>query len=308
MNPTYSFIAGLVASFTPCIIVLIPLVLYRFIGDKRDLKGLVLFSAGFIFSYLFFAILLSALFTSSVQDGLKLGLGLLFMTLGILSFIGRINPLNLPVLRNAFLTGVVFSLLVAASPCTLPYLGIIITLSYHELVLNLLVFSFGLLLPSLLFAFFGQQLLRMTRFSRKPMAMMSKAMSLILVVAGLYIAFSMQDIGIADIYVVTAMLSISFLLMLKAFHFLDSLNPAGLLLISGMVLILIAGIARCSTEVDAEQGMHENVCLARSECQECMTCLEFFATALLAGGVGTAAAHLLRKRFNSRTFRSEGQT
>ncbi|MEM4710590.1 MAG: hypothetical protein QXL18_01450, partial [Candidatus Woesearchaeota archaeon] len=146
MNPFISYLSGLLAAFTPCVIVLMPLLLYRFFNkEKKQWKSFSFFIIGFLIFYFILSYLLASIFTSQIQNGFKLGLGIMFVVLGILSFMERLNPLDLPLVKNPFILGVIFAIIAASNPCALPYFSVIVANSASTMfIINIMAFGLGI--------------------------------------------------------------------------------------------------------------------------------------------------------------------
>jgi cytochrome c biogenesis protein CcdA len=184
----FAYTSGLLAAVSPCVIVLIPLCLVRFVrqeatgarGGGADslaavasaqgrppppatpslLVELSLFLLGFQVSYILFGFLLSSILTSRIQDGFKLALGTLFLVSSILAWQGRVDPLRLPLVDSAFWTGVSFALLLSFNPCTVPFLALLISVNDSaSTLLALLCFAQGLITPALLVVAMGSRIL-----------------------------------------------------------------------------------------------------------------------------------------------------
>lgn len=295
-----AFFSGLFASFSPCVVVLIPLMTYRFVeSEQRSYKSFLLLALGFLVTYLLLGYFLSGVFVSEVQNGFKLGLGILFAILGLLAFLNRLNPMDLPIFKNAILAGAVFSLIISVNPCTLPFLGIVIATNGSSAVIaNLLAFGMGLLVPAILFAFVGSSILKMPRKGSKLYHYVNRLMSLLLLGSGAYLALSIRAFDSADIYVVAGLLLLSFLALMKAFFIVnqkeDLKRPRNLLYMASMLLIILASIVHCSSVVsdgDLEQAGPQ-VCSYSpdSGCEICGRCTVIFAIAAALGVAGTVLA------------------
>ena len=280
--------SGILAAFTPCALVMIPLILYRFIGEKKELKPIALLASGFILTYILLAYILASLFDSSLQNGLKIGIALLFIVLGILAFFDRINPLNFPVIRDPFIFGVVLVPLVIFNPCVIPFSGFLITVSGPALLINMILFAAGLMIPSIAFAIFG------TRFiNKKYFHHVSRFMSLILVIAGVYVLLGITSITRLDIMIVSIFLMLIFFLMIKIFFIVndreDIYSIPNLLLLISLVAIISIGIFHCSYQV---QPVPMGACHAEvTSCTVCLQCIGVFAATLIIG----STAIFLRK-------------
>lgn len=307
MNPSISFVSGIVAAFTPCVIVLFPLVLYRFFSeDRKRVRPYLAFVMGFLISYVIFGYFISGLFSSFIQNGVKVGLGLLLVILGILSLMGKLNPLNIPVVKNPLLLGGLFALALSFNPCSLPYLAAIITLNTQGAVmLNLVAFGFGLLAPSIIFAFIGQSLLAYAKKGYAVFGTVSKLMSIVLIASGAYLALSIRGFAFYDVYIVALFLLVISVVLLRAFFIVNSkedlLRLPNILLLLSFLLIVVTAILHCNTTIADESAsglpgamdglsltdslgmmVHEQEsCSASgvSGCEICMRCITTFSIA-----------------------------
>lgn len=297
MGVGISLVSGIVAAFTPCVIVLFPLVLYRFFSeDKKEIKPYLTFIAGFLIAYILFGYLISQLLTSFIQNGFKVGIGLMFIVLGILAVMGKLNPLHFPLVKNSFVLGILFALALSFNPCSLPYLGAIISLgSQGTVVINMLFYAFGLLMPSILFAFIGQKMLTLTKGSL--FNTVNKIMSIILIIAGFYLLTTIRGFAFYDLYIVLSFMVLIIIVLLKSFFIINSkkdlLKPKNLLLFAALLLIIAAIVFNCHSVIVKEN--EENVPLPFNiklhqmfyeqescgehnilECNICMRCLSLF--------------------------------
>lgn len=110
---TVSFMAGLSAAMSPCVIILIPLLLSKVSGmtGKKYIQMPILL-AGFLITFVGLGFCLKQLMESSFQSGFRLGLGLIFVSLGCQSFFGKVSSITFPLLDNPFIMGGVFAILV----------------------------------------------------------------------------------------------------------------------------------------------------------------------------------------------------
>ena len=300
MEPFFAIISGLIAAFTPCVVVLIPLVLYTFFNDEnRKAVPFVIFVIGFILSYLLFGYLLGGIFSSTLQNGFKLGLGILFVILGILSFAEKINPLNFPIFKNSLLAGAGFALLVSFNPCTIPYLSILIATEPASIFVNLSLFGIGLLIPSLLFAFVGQSILKLPKKGGKLFHRINKLMSVILIASGAYLALSIKTFGVLDSYIVAALLIVVFAVLIRSFFIIskkrDILKPKNIVYILSLLLIIAATVMHCNSVVEQAQSVDIEsgnfVCTVDMGCEACDRCITIFSIATALGVLGTILAY-----------------
>lgn len=207
-----AYSSGLLAASTPCVIVLIPLCLVRFVRQdalepNQSLTAvagqtgppspppaqslacqLLLFLLGFQLSYIVFGFALSSILTSAIQTGFKLALGSLFVVASVLAWKGKVDPLRLPLVESAFWTGVSFALLLSFNPCTVPFLAALISLGdpAHTL-LALLCFGQGLITPALCCVALGSRILGWLESSAFKMEKIKPFTYVLLGFSGLYL-------------------------------------------------------------------------------------------------------------------------
>lgn len=286
MNPILSLSSGIIASFTPCVIVLFPIVLYRFFNKEKNFIEYGKFVLGFLFSFILFGYLLFGLFSSPVANGIRLGLGLLFSILGILAFFDKINPLNFPLIKNSFLLGSSFALVLSFSPCAIPYLSLMIATS-SSIFVDIIMFGTGLIIPSILFAFFSQKILNFTKKSGKIFHSLNKLMSIILIATGVYLALTIDMFNHHDLIVSIVFLGIMFFILLKSFFIVnkkkDLLKTRNIILFIALVLILVATLYQCNHNIANLGNPTMMTCSLDNDCEVCNRCLYIFGSAALLG-------------------------
>ncbi len=286
MNPLLSFTSGIIASFTPCVIVLFPIVLYRFFNKQKNFLEYGKFVFGFIFSFILFGYLLFGLFSSPVANGIKLGLGLLFSILGILALLDRINPMNFPLIKNSFLLGSSFALILSFSPCAIPYLSLMIATS-NSIFIDIILFGIGLISPSLLFAFFSQQIMNFAKKSGKIFHSINKLMSFILIATGVYLAISITSFNYHDLFVSITFLGMMFFVLIKSFFIInkkkDFLKIKNIILFIALLLILVATLYQCNNNISHYGETDMMTCTFDETCEICNRCLYIFGSAALLG-------------------------
>lgn len=311
MGILISFLSGIIGSFTACVVVLMPLLLYKFFHEeKKDWKNYIIFIIGFLSSYIIFGYFLSELFTSFIQNGLKVGLGLLFVIFGILAIMKKLNPINFPIFNNSFLLGLIFALIVSLSPCTIPYLSFIIALeSKSYLFFNLLSFGLGLIMPSILFAIFGKKILKISNKGKKFLSYVNNLMHSVLILSGLYLIYRIKNIHIIDTYIISIFLILIFLIIMRAFFLLnqkkDFINIKNLLIFIALGLIIFTAITNCSKIIKNENKLNEifnikedksfeSCSIERTLCKNCLKCIYLFSFATIIGFLGL---FLIRKKY-----------
>lgn len=298
MGVVSSFLLGLVAAFTPCVIILFPALVYRFSGENFSWKAIVGFMGVFVAVFFIIAQFFSYLFSSSIKFGFHLGIGIFFIVIGVLALINKINPLNFPAIKNPYLFGLIFALIVAANPCSFAYLGVILA-SSGFMVFDLIAFSIALLVPALLFSIFGNSLLKYTKKTAKITKGITHLMNLLLIAMGIYLIFKIKSFGLGDSIAAAVLILLSFFVLLKStFFFQNKINWKKILLIVALLGIVAASIIHCSYFTNM-QMVHETefnyltgyepqpTCSSDVEnCTTCMRCVAVFGIAALIGGSG----------------------
>eukprot|EP00823_Brevimastigomonas_motovehiculus_P006301 TRINITY_DN5192_c0_g1_i1.p1 TRINITY_DN5192_c0_g1~~TRINITY_DN5192_c0_g1_i1.p1 ORF type:complete len:398 (+),score=47.85 TRINITY_DN5192_c0_g1_i1:150-1343(+) len=207
--------AGVLASLSPCAIFLYPLVLVRFINHSADPSDsecdleanasnpssfkkkhnwceLFQFACGFNCSFLLFGFGLRELLTSSIQNGLKLGLGSLCMALFSLKMTNKFSSIALPrVLRSPLLLGFSFAVVLSFNPCVVPFYSLLLHVQPSEALLSMCTFGQGLLIPVFALLFLGQGILDfVSKRTEKALFVVQKVNPFVLGFSGLFMMIS----------------------------------------------------------------------------------------------------------------------
>ena len=127
-----SFTAGLSAAMSPCVIILIPLLLTKVSGMKGNkFVQMPILLFGFLATFVSLGFFLKQLMESSFQSGFRLGLGLFFVTLGCQSFFGKVTNFTFPLLDNPLVMGGIFSILVCNS---YQFIDIVVKISFKSII------------------------------------------------------------------------------------------------------------------------------------------------------------------------------
>ncbi|MGM5481468.1 MAG: cytochrome c biogenesis CcdA family protein [Nanobdellota archaeon] len=303
MSVGTALIAGLMAAFTPCVIVLIPALMYRFSqSESRKTVQIILFSIAFLSTFLFTGLILEQLISSTIKYGFQLGVGILFIVLGVLALRNKFNPLQFPLIKNPLLFGIIFALIVSINPCTIAYIGVLAAQS-SQMITTMLVFAIGLLIPSIVFSIFGMSLLTRTKKATKVMHYVNMVMNALLIGIGTYLLITIKSFGIWDTIVAGALLIITFIILLRSFFVLADkkrlTSPATILLILALIGIIIAVMVQCTGHIKAAEGpmyegnpyvsdeqidSHTGSCnLNSEECETCTRCTTIFTVAAVVG-------------------------
>lgn len=190
---TTGYSAGLAAALSPCTVLLIPLILLKFSSTPRPLplpRRLLLFSGGFLATYLAFAYVIGWLLSSSLSSGVSSSMGFLFVTTGLLSAQNRLPPLDLPLLDSPPAIGAAFAALVTINPCTIPFLALTLSLNPSDAFPSLAAFGLGLLTPALAAAGSGPHLLALFKKWSPALHGLNTGMAYLLAASGGYFVYS----------------------------------------------------------------------------------------------------------------------
>lgn len=307
-----SLLAGILAAFTPCVLVLFPSLVWRVsLQEEKPVRFTLLFTAGFISLFVILGLLVSEVLSSSAKYGFQLGIGLIFITLGILSLLKRFNPLDFPLIKNPLLYGIVFAIIAAVNPCSTAYLGVILT-SSTKTIMSMFLFGIGILLPAALFALFGSSVMAKVQKTRRFMHYLTNVMNVLLIAMGVYLIINITTFGKVDVWLAAIMLSVVFLIILRATYlFKRKINLATLLLFIVLLAIIIAAITHCdnyieankeptgeapfisfSTDTEQAPACSEHI----EDCEICTKCISLFVGAALIGTITIILEWLLYKR------------
>lgn len=299
-------LAGILTSFTPCVAVLFPITFYRFISqDKIYYSQYILYVFGFVFSFVIIGMLFQNLFTSHVQNGIKLGIAIFLMALGILQFFNKINPLNLKPIKNTFMFGMIFAIAVGINPCSLPYLATVVALAGVNSSLNLeifikfVLFALGILIAPTLLLIFGNTFLHTVKKISKGMHKIDKLMASILFISGIYMGLNILALSVLDIIASSLMFLILIIVIIKIFFvggtLKDLLKIPRISLIASFLILWFIITYHCYGTV--KQMETHAVCSVT--CTICQQCMVLFTIAVILGIIG----FLLVERYEKRNIK-----
>eukprot|EP00770_Monocercomonoides_exilis_P004234 MONOS_4215.1-p1 / transcript=MONOS_4215.1 / gene=MONOS_4215 / organism=Monocercomonoides_exilis_PA203 / gene_product=unspecified product / transcript_product=unspecified product / location=Mono_scaffold00109:61670-63415(+) / protein_length=582 / sequence_SO=supercontig / SO=protein_coding / is_pseudo=false len=138
--------------------------------------------------------------------------------MGFQSLIGKMSPMTLPLFKNTFCLGIAFSLLVTFNPCTIPYLGILVTMFHGpELIIQMILFALGMIAPAILFTLFGQGVLQaIQKKTSKFFHWLNKILAVIMIGSGGYLGWTIHGLTAIDSLVAAFCLIICFTLVVRA--------------------------------------------------------------------------------------------
>lgn len=321
MNLILAFLSGLVAAFTPCVVILIPALMYAFSQKAKNTKerwmSVSYFIISFLLTYIIFAAFLKGLLSSSIKYGLQLGIGIIFVAMGILAMLNRFNPLNFPLLKHKWLFGTIFAILISVNPCTFAYLGVLLaTAKTATIIPTMIIFALGLLTPALLFAIFGKKLLEKVNKAGKVTHRINQGMNILLIAMGAYMMFTIKSFNNYDMYMAGILLITTFIIILRSFYFLRGWKElkkiSNLLLIISLIIISLAVLIHCNGNInhsndkyispfskegnnlnqEAQPSCSSNV----TTCTVCRRCMNIFAGGAGLGFLAVILAEYYRRR------------
>lgn len=328
MSLISAFLSGVLAAFTPCIIVLIPALIYRFTQKEEKPKlAASQFVVAFLLFYAIIALFVTELLSSTVKQGFQLGIGILFIALGGLALAKRFNPLSFPLIKNPFLFGLVFAIIASVNPCALAYFGIVVSAAANKgmLFLSTILFAIGLLLPAAAFTIFGKTLFNKTKKTGRFMHYLNNLMNVLLIIIGGYIIYTIKNLNKYDIIAASVLLIITFIVILRSFHFFYSwkkiLNIQNILLLLALLLIIGAAIFHCNSQINKNmpptiptenstdsihykgnpfltntQPVHPTCSANIGTCVICKRCITLFGLAAILGTIAILFTYYLRRR------------
>ncbi len=267
-----AFLAGILASMTPCILVLFPITLYRFMGEKRiDYAGYLLYLAGFMTFFVIFGAFFKGVLSSALRNGVLLFIAVSLVVLGILQLMNRINPLSLYPVKNTFLFGAIFSFGVATSPCSLPFLGTLAGFSIDKILPSLVFFGLGILVAPTVMLFIGTGMVKTIRKAGNFMEHLNRFLSIVLIGAGIYLGFTVSSFSRMDVISSTTMVFLLSVLLIWLFSVNKRMTemfkfPKIFLLLS--LILLFSSIAfHCYGIAAGSEGYCAGSCFV---CQRCL--------------------------------------
>lgn len=220
-----AFVAGVIAAFTPCILAIIPVFLYRFgiWNAKQDtkpglgkvLRELGLFILGFFVSFIATGLLLNQLTNSAYVNATRLTLSFILILAAILQLFHRLNIYVFSRFTNPLLLGLVTPFVVSLSPCVLPYFTLILADSNVLTILpKFILFGAGILTPPIVIALIGKFALNLFRKSSKVLAKIEAWSPLLILLSGLYLGSQLIEVTQQDVIIATVITLVAIILSL----------------------------------------------------------------------------------------------
>lgn len=281
--------SGILAGLTPCIAALYPFILYKFarMEKKKLLYQYPLFLGGFLISFMGIGLFFNYVFSISIQNALKIIFSIILIIFGILEYYGRIPPQESREVENTFIFASIFAFTISINPCTIPF--ITTTLVYYNdarLVINLLLFGIGLVIPSSLFLFLGRSAYVIIKRSSVALASIERLFPGLLLLSGIYLGLSVKSISKVDIIVISSGMLFIYLIFFYYLIFSKDyfiLTPEIFALILASILLLISFSFHCYFSV----AQNITVATCNISCPICRRCLFLFSLAAVFVTFGT---------------------
>ncbi len=243
-----AYFAGLIAAFTPCVLAIIPIFLYRFgIWDlsaaagkqplKQVLKDIALLVVGFLVSFAAAGLLLQSLLTSDLVNVTRLVLGYTLVLIGILQLSGRLSLQFMAKFSNPLLIGLVAPWIISLSPCVLPYFaGLVLTAVTGDTLLKFMLFGLGVLTPAIILSFAGNRILSVFKKFTKVLLVIERWAALLIIFSGIYITAELITLTTKDILLAGSVILVEIAVVAS----LVFRRPAGRTLLNyGLTVIMI---------------------------------------------------------------------
>lgn len=285
---TYAFLAGILAALTPCVVVLLPVTLYRFVREvnQKIIRPYFFYVLGFLSTFIIIGLFLTELSSSlQLSNAFRLFFAVTLMIIGTMQLLGKINPLDLPPVKNTFLLGVIVALSTGLNPCTLPFLGLIASVSViHNSVLYLLLFGIGLLVPATLFLLLGKSFLKPIISQGHLFEKMNTLFSFLLIIAGIYLGLNISHLQQGDVKYIFLLMLFLLYFMFKTFligkKWYELFAPQNFFLILATLFLLGAVTYHCYGIIEQSAAMCSVECVI---CRKCLTLFSISAFFALMG-------------------------
>lgn len=221
-RPETAFLAGVLAVITPCVVVLIPIFLYRFgiWGEpvegrnwRTTAKELAFLVSGFLISFAIAGLALESLTNSQYVNVTRLILGLGLILTGSLLLSGslRFNLVNR--FSHPFLVGGTLPWIISFSPCVLPFLSLTLTSASSNTgsaLLKFVLFGIGILTPPIVIALLGNWILHHIKRASGWLVGLERISPIFLIISGFILILEIVNLTKWDIYVTNGFFVIVF--------------------------------------------------------------------------------------------------
>lgn len=210
-----AYAAGIIAAFTPCILAIIPVFLYRFgiweskpsaankqNSMKKTLRELGLFIVGFFTSFIVTGLLLNQLSNSAYVNATRLTLSFILILVAILQLFHRINIYFHNRFTNPLVLGLATPFIVSLSPCVLPYFSLVLANQDIATILpKFVLFGLGILTPPIITALLGKFALNLFRKSSGLFAKIEKWAPILILISGIYLGTQLIEVTQQDVII-----------------------------------------------------------------------------------------------------------
>lgn len=206
-----SFALGLASAFTPCTIVIVPILLYRFgiWGETKLLvKDTILVLAGYMASFTIIGLLFDILYRSILFDLSKFFLVIVLFSLFVLQLFHKVNFNLFQKISNPFALGLILPLTLSMSACVLPFFTVTIVdagvSGFQFKLLAILAFGIGVIAPSVLIAIFGQAVFSQIKKLSGVLRFVDYVAAIVIVSSAVYLATRIESFENAKLLTILA--------------------------------------------------------------------------------------------------------
>ncbi len=281
-----AYMSGILASFTPCMVALYPLLFFRLSKEKKVKKTLFLLSLGFLLVFAMVALFLSQLDFEKIRFGF--GLVLVFLGLaGIFKILPNLST-NINTL-NPFIFGITMALVFSTNPCSLPFLLTILSGSMAlnlNILSSLLFFSLGLLTPIIVFALIGNAAIThiLMKHASK-VHYIEKFLNLLLIITGIYLIFSIHSLNEWALWLSSALILGTFIGVAWLLFPDVRKEPFIIFIFLSLLFILSAFVFHCKEYVSQTPTLENTCSYNPNQCESCTICGYLFLIATFSAAL-----------------------
>lgn len=296
-----SYISGIIATLTPCTVVIIPIFLYRFgiWGENKSKNywlSILKTILGFFLSLIVIGVFFEKFSNGNLSSIFRLTLGTIIIAGGVLQLAGMIHFKGMSNVSNTFVLGLVLPWIISFSPCVLPiFLAMVANSSMSgKFLLSIISFGFGILSPALLSALMGKTIFDLLKKTTQVIAKLEKYSGFLMIGSGIYLNFQTLSIVKLDIIITSVFFSL-IILGIAYFTFIvqKQIRKSSILILIGFVILWISVVFNCYSSIleNPITGNYMNEVVscqqyADEPCEICNRCATLFSIAALFGASG----------------------
>ena len=285
-----AFVSGIVASLTPCTIVIIPVLLYRFgLNKDKSIKWVELIQllVGFITGFFVIASLINVLNSNLIYNISRIVLATTFILLGISQLLGKLTFNSIKSISNPLLLGLLLPIMVNLSPCVLPIFASFIGfgLSINSFIL-VVAFAFGMLFPAVLVVILGKSMYKLLYKGSAIIGRVERFFGILLVFSGVYLNFQVLNLTRLDIILtIVFFVGLTSFFTYQVFFKNKMFNLANVLMLIAFLILGYIVLHNCYNDVIIYRELVINAC-GKSYCKVCTKCAKLFTVSTFLGVFG----------------------